>query len=122
MKGNFAASGEILKHLLLPQLEVLMPDIQSFEAVELLLIALGTIYVLAKHFPERVHLLLCELPVVPFAIQRCVSFISLDQHGLQEVVEEQGWEFEDQVFGVGGVLVLALDVLIQLLEHRLVDL
>ena len=122
MKGNFAASGEILKHLLLPQLEVLMPDIQSFEAVELLLIALGTIYVLAKHFPECVHLLLCELPVVPFAIQRCVSFISLDQHGLQEVVEEQGWEFEDQVFGIGRVLVLALDVLIQLLEHRLVDL
>jgi len=69
MKGNFAASGEILKHLFLPQLEVLMPDIQSFEAIELLLIAFSTIDVLAKHLPECVHLLLCELSVVPFAIQ-----------------------------------------------------
>ena len=69
MKGNFAAGGEILKHLFLPQLEVLMPDIQSFEAVELLLIAFGTIDVLAKHLPERVHLLLSKLAVIPFAIQ-----------------------------------------------------
>ena len=69
IKGNFAASGEILKHLLLPQLELLMFDIQSLEAVELLIIAFRTIYVLAKHLPECVHLLLCELPVISLAVQ-----------------------------------------------------
>jgi hypothetical protein len=46
-----------------------MPDIQSFEAVELLLTALCTIDVLAKHLPECVHLLLGKFPVIPLAIQ-----------------------------------------------------
>ena len=83
--------------------------------LELVLAVCVPVNVLAEELPEGLHLPLSHLLLIHI-LRR------LRQHAVPRVFKEQGWVAKDQLLLLSHLNIVVMDEVLQLLEHRLVDL